>query len=308
MAIENRISLLPDCLLVEILSRLDDTKYAIRTGTLSKRWQHLWPQLSNLFFTHETGRNIPQFYSSLKRILTSQTHQVNKLKLHAYYNDRTEVSNCIFSAISRNVQEVDFRMTRHWYESLHSYVTELGYVLPAFFFTCSSFIHVRLCGGLFQQAGVISWENLKTLHIRATEIDQNMFENILSGSPLLETLELFRCRGIQWIDITTNKSVKNLRLKNCGIIHINAPYILSLAIKGHVWFKHLMLLNVSSLIKVELNYSMVMQQIHEEEEEILKGHLLSLAHAKEVIIGGSSLEVHSTFFLYLANFCACFDM
>ncbi|GJW09621.1 hypothetical protein Tco_1575448 [Tanacetum coccineum] len=31
---EDRISLLPDCLIVEILSRLGDIKYAIRTGKL----------------------------------------------------------------------------------------------------------------------------------------------------------------------------------------------------------------------------------------------------------------------------------
>ena len=68
------------------------------------------------------------------------------------------------------------------------------------------------------------------------------------------------------------------------------------------------LLNVSSLIKAELNYSLIRfhqpEDIHEEQEtneEILKEHILNLAHVKEVKIGELCLEVHSTFFIYFRN-------
>lgn len=307
---ENRISSLPDCLLIEILSRLDDTKYAIRTGTLSKIWQHLWPQLSNLFFTHFTECNMPQFYSSLERILKTHKTQVNMFKLDAFYNNLTQVSNCIRSVISCNVQEVDFDMT--YCVWAYSHLVD-GFVLPDFFFTSSSFIRVSLCGFIFERVDVISWENLRTLHIDAF-IDEYMIENILSGSPLLETLELACCEGFERIDITTNKSVKNLGFFGYGkhefkdVIQINAPYILTLAIKGLFLLKDLMLLNVSSLIKAELSYStnrcFQLVDIDEEQEmhkEMLKGHLLNLAHVKEVKIGKLCLEVHRTFIYLFMN-------
>ena len=50
---EEGISSLPDCLLIEIISRLDLTKEAIKTSTLSKRWQHLWTQVPNLILIHQ---------------------------------------------------------------------------------------------------------------------------------------------------------------------------------------------------------------------------------------------------------------
>ncbi|GJT29089.1 F-box protein-like protein [Tanacetum coccineum] len=45
---EDRISALPDCLILEILSRLPETKEAIKTSSLSKRWQYVWTSVPNL--------------------------------------------------------------------------------------------------------------------------------------------------------------------------------------------------------------------------------------------------------------------
>ncbi|GJR12661.1 F-box protein-like protein [Tanacetum coccineum] len=45
---EDRISALPDCLNLEILSRLPETKEAIKTSSLSKRWQYVWTSVPNL--------------------------------------------------------------------------------------------------------------------------------------------------------------------------------------------------------------------------------------------------------------------
>ncbi|GJX53780.1 F-box/LRR-repeat protein 25-like protein [Tanacetum coccineum] len=47
---EDRISPMLDCLILKIISHLPTTKEAVRTGTLSKRWEHLWPFVPNLIF------------------------------------------------------------------------------------------------------------------------------------------------------------------------------------------------------------------------------------------------------------------
>ncbi|GJU56002.1 F-box/LRR-repeat protein 25-like protein [Tanacetum coccineum] len=87
---EDRISLLPDCLIIEILSRLPLTKDAIRTGVLSKRWQHLWPQNPNLNFTHASADVDFPFLSgvqpkNLPHMCQCDSQQIFKLKLYYDY-------------------------------------------------------------------------------------------------------------------------------------------------------------------------------------------------------------------------------
>ncbi|GJX68768.1 F-box/LRR-repeat protein 25-like protein [Tanacetum coccineum] len=270
---EDRISSLPDCLIVEILSRLGDTKYAIRTGTLSKRWQHLWnQQVYNLIIDiPQSSYNIPQFYSSLERIL-SQSDNLKRFKLHAFYTNQTksQVNNCIRNAISHSVHEVDLHL---------------------------SFIHLTLYNCEFTQAVVVSWENLRTLRIEDAELDQLSIKNVLSGSPLLETSTMHRCYGFELLDIT-NKSVKNLVFSDLGAleinyVQINVLYILSLTIQDFLPFGKLLLLNMSSLIEVQLAYYQAyfaesMKLVDETNEEILQDLLLSLGHVKEVAISSST--------------------
>ncbi|KAL6659832.1 hypothetical protein ACP70R_002661 [Stipagrostis hirtigluma subsp. patula] len=47
---EDRISALPDALLVEVVDRLRSTAEAGRTSALSNRWRNSWPQLHELSF------------------------------------------------------------------------------------------------------------------------------------------------------------------------------------------------------------------------------------------------------------------
>nr|GFB10921.1 ribonuclease H-like domain-containing protein [Tanacetum cinerariifolium] len=61
------------------------------------------------------------------------------------------------------------------------------------------------------------WGNLNFLCIRYTILDEDSIGNILSGSPCLETLELYWCNGVRRIDVASN-SVKNLVLSDYGYI------------------------------------------------------------------------------------------
>ncbi|GKB02447.1 thiamine thiazole synthase, chloroplastic-like protein [Tanacetum coccineum] len=142
--------------------------------------------------------------------------------------------------------------------------------------------------------GAISWERLECLCLFCVTLDEDMIEKILSGCPCLESLELIDCYGYTRIDVTS-KSVKKLVFSKhysddalfekdyIDHITINAPYISSLTIKGEFVFK-LVLLDVSSLIKAELDNSIDPGMFEINHKEILRGLLESLDHVKDVII------------------------
>ncbi|GKB06045.1 F-box/LRR-repeat protein 25-like protein [Tanacetum coccineum] len=318
---EDRISSLPDCLLVEIISRLPTTKHAIRTTcTLSKRWEHVWTSLPNLVFVDNddiTDRSfatdLTDYFSFIDGTLTQchTTHvDLNMFKFNICYNSQVNVdikaqfNSWIRYAISHNVKEVDLRLWDVGSVSDFSYDDDL-------FFNNSCFIRVKVDRCVFSPPldGVISWSKLKCLCISRGKLDDNMIGKILSGSPCLETLELNECYGYKRIDITS-KSVKNLVFSEYNSeyerslsadyidsIEINAPYISSLTIKDDMALRELLLINVSSLVKVELDYSNVeyfgSSQEEDVEEDMLRGLLQSLGHVNNITLGESCSEVFS---------------
>ncbi|GJS84765.1 hypothetical protein Tco_0751306 [Tanacetum coccineum] len=108
------------------------------------------------------------------------------------------------------------------------------------------------------------------------KLDDGLIKNIISGSPLLETFFLVRCYGFRRIDITS-KSVKKLVIG--GYYDPEDQWDLADIV---------VLLNVSSLVEVELNYwkgGHYETTKKEGKEEMLKGLILSLRHVKKLQIG-----------------------
>nr|GEV57503.1 hypothetical protein [Tanacetum cinerariifolium] len=135
-------------------------------------------------------------------------------------------------------------------------------------------------------------------------LDEDMIEKILSGSPCLESLKLMNCYGYRRIDVTS-KSIKKLVFSNyyayaaslkedyIDCIKINAPYISSLTIRSTLCLRELVLLDVSSLIKVDLNYSINRGMSEITHEEIFRGLLESLDRVKDVSINDYCWELYS---------------
>ncbi|GKE01007.1 F-box protein-like protein [Tanacetum coccineum] len=214
--------------------------------------------------------------------------------MHASYTYKEDVYSCIRYAIDLNIQEFDIDV---W-----NYSECAGIDLPDFFFKSSSFIHLKLVECYFDDyIDVICWKNLRTLAITFGRFDDDLFRSIISGSPVLETLVLDSCYGFEVLDIS-NDSVKNFVI--CGYssemdtLRINAPHIESLTIKGDFDLKAILLLNISSVIQAQLDYSntkvfytMEMHEHNQMNEELFKGLILSLSHVKELKVGKSCLEV-----------------
>lgn len=122
---EDRISALPDCLIIEIMSRLPSTKDAIRTGRLSKRLIHLWTSVHNLIFLHNLKD--PPSLAFILFVMTTLSQRgqmkVKKFELCSnYYNwFESELKDCIPYAISCKAEElvITLRSSRESQYTLH---------------------------------------------------------------------------------------------------------------------------------------------------------------------------------------------
>ncbi|GKC41860.1 ribonuclease H-like domain-containing protein, partial [Tanacetum coccineum] len=93
-------------------------------------------------------------------------------------------------------------------------------------------------------------------------------------------------------DYNTRYRRDDIRADYIDTFEINAPYMLSLTIKGKMCFEKFLLLDVSSLVKADLNYrgsNLFANQLgrHREdiEEELLRGLLSSMGHVNEIALG-----------------------
>ncbi|GJZ62634.1 hypothetical protein Tco_0618771 [Tanacetum coccineum] len=224
-------------------------------------------QLPNLIFNYKDSdeHRIFEFYLSVENILIRYgLSKLNKFQLHAWYTDEGDVVSCIRYAIDLNVRELDINC-------------------------------------YFDNLDVICWKNLRSLSIAYGIFDEDLFQNILSGTLVLETLVLESCCGFELIDIT-NESVENFVI--CGgsmdidTLQINAPHIQSLTIKDDFDLNAILLLNMSSVVQAELDYcntknfyNTEMHGYHEMSPELLKGLILSLSHIKELKVCKLCLKV-----------------
>ncbi|XP_076918502.1 F-box/LRR-repeat protein 25-like [Bidens hawaiensis] len=294
---EDGISKLPDCLLVEILSRLPQTKHAVRTGTLSKRWKHIWHQVPNLIFVYadEDEEENPDFISFVDKALTQRRQlKLKKFEVTIYTSCcyissyESHIHNWVRYAVNCNVEELHLGL---WCMEIQT-----EFPVDQFVFISSCFTYLKFSGCLLNPTMAISWKNLRTLCISDyCKLDEGLIQNILSGSPVLETLVLDKCHGCTRLNITS-KSVKNLVFNEYtgrhieDIIETNAPNILSLTYKSWLMIRKLLLLNVSSLVEVDINYwHGTTDEL--EEEETLERFLLKLRHVKVLKIGRHSFKV-----------------
>ena len=179
-------------------------------------------------------------------------------------------------------------------------------------FVNSSFTHLVLKNCTLKPTSAISWNKLRSLCITLNNnTDKDLIQNILSGSPELETLGLFLSSGYSYsrIDISS-KSVKNLVVEGCLTnihssprIEIHAPNILSLTIRGSLIPREYLLQNVSSLVEAELDYeisSRLSKQVDrkEFEESTLSEFILKLHDVQKLTIGDQCLKVKLSFSVY----------
>lgn len=184
---QDRISSLSDDLIHNILSNVD-TRMAVQTSVLSKRWKLVWKTLPFLkldgygkYFYGKEAR----FSKFVDNVFTNRNHesQILKLELNAKKGIGSDsVENYVNYGITRRVRDLHVDLCHHYSLSIFSsiWLKELKLTMR----TGS--------GGVFQ-SGCWNLPVLTTLHLICTRNSYSLPMSLITCLPALETLCLDRC-------------------------------------------------------------------------------------------------------------------
>ncbi|KEH25345.1 F-box/RNI superfamily protein [Medicago truncatula] len=211
----DKLSDLPDCVLLHILSFLN-TKYAVQTCVLSKRWKNLWKCLPSL----KIG------YSNSKCLRGS------KNIFYLLFRPRYISSAC---------QVFDFKEPQNFEKFLNGCLSNRDQSIPLQVFDCvGPQIHIEsIVKTLPQNLFKLYCHTLTSLHVSVASPQRTLFPNSLNF-PALTSLSLwsfdFRVVGDGNVEpFSAFKRLKNLILRDCNVhgnrnLCISSAKLINLAI------------------------------------------------------------------------------
>ncbi|XP_062023593.1 F-box/FBD/LRR-repeat protein At1g13570-like [Rosa rugosa] len=231
----DRISSLPNEVTEKILSRLP-LKEAVRTSILSTKWRYKSEILQDLVFDDRcvSTQSHPtcSFVNIVDHVLLLHTGPIRKFKLSRRDELATRDMDRWILHLSRNpvIKEMILEI---WKGNPYS--------VPSCLFSCQDIIYLELYRCLLNhpRSTFKGFRSLKTLDLENVTIIQDVFENLIDCSPLLEILYLRNCDGF------TN-------------LKIDAPKLWFIYIKGV--FEDVNLAKTSNLAQVSIQLNVKVDQ------------------------------------------------
>ncbi|KAL3620484.1 hypothetical protein CASFOL_035396 [Castilleja foliolosa] len=292
----DRLSALPDCLIIHILSLLEVKQSAI-TCLLSKRWQFLWTQSPRLIFSEKRIRIQPQevqdFVNRVNRTLViCGRNDLDTFELEFPYKNRytPDVHVWVGFAVKSKAKQVSLLLN------------DYSYTLPQTMFQSAYLKRLTLRGCVMAPLGTIGWPLLTELSILYSELQQHVVDKILSGCPVLHCLVLNDCWGFSRLELSS-KSLYELEVSDshpeeCGgdgvyepLLQISAPYLHTLSVTLYPKERKLCLENTPSLVRATFEFL-----YWDNDEEVISNAmelLEKIRHVKVVDLGCNYMEVLS---------------
>ncbi|EYU41842.1 hypothetical protein MIMGU_mgv1a020578mg [Erythranthe guttata] len=258
----DRISQLPDDILVTIVSSFLSLKEAARTSVLSSRWINLWKHIPCLNFDAEQkrlwdeksakellGEERRKYVEWVNSVLTSHkeaTLNEYRISFDLCRSTGEPVNRWLEFAFSRRVRilELDLSPTimnwRPWSKT---------YAFPEELLT-------RTSGGasILEPASCIDFKSLKALSMRFVNVSGEAIEFFLRTCPFLEKLVVHNASELSNLEVCgSSLDLKHLELQSCHnltSIKVSAPNLTSLTLPN---VKGLLLENVPMLVEVSVS-------------------------------------------------------
>ncbi|KAL3620520.1 hypothetical protein CASFOL_035432 [Castilleja foliolosa] len=286
----DRLEMLPDYLLIHILSRLD-TKKAAMTSVLSKRWQYLWTETPRLSFEKDSTdiEDTRELVTRIHRALVHRTcSYLDCLSISFTYDKcfASDVNVWVEFAVRNRVKEFWLRLGS---------CTDFFYTIPQVMYSCCSFTVLSLEGCILAPHGTIHWKYLTELSIDGVELHEHVIQKILSSCSVLSSLYIRECYGFERLDIYSQSlhcfSTDDCEDENSGLsIEISAPYLRQLFMSR---WRVVRLPNIQSLIYAEIQFDLSLDGVTEEEMIDMMDFFEDIKHVKELKLGYRCIEVVS---------------
>ncbi|CAL5191735.1 unnamed protein product [Lathyrus oleraceus] len=214
----DRISSLPDSILCHILSFLQ-TKHAVATSILSKRWNNLWLSVPSLDLGHIRVPDHNSFLRFINFVYLFFLYRDTALPIKTFHlnfdysrHQTPLFSHCPMDTITNWINFV----VQHRVEYIHlSVETGTFPKTPLSILTCNTLVVLKLCflslGGRFSS---VLLPSLKTLHFEHIWLHKlRDFMLFLTGCPILEDIFTFDVR-VNSVESLTYDEWKSVVLSN----------------------------------------------------------------------------------------------
>ncbi|KAI3907673.1 hypothetical protein MKW98_016317 [Papaver atlanticum] len=311
---KDRISNLPDSLIEHILS-FTDTKSAVQTCVLAKRWRYIWISLPVLTF-YDTYHSIDEdfgvnptkrFIKFVDKVLSLRDNNsdIRRFDLHydVYFSTTDEIYSCmdrwIATAVSHNVQEMCICVT-----------PDRDFEIPLCLCTCKSLTKLELelsgYGDSYYYTEIIlpdhemSLPLLKSLRLILWDIsfdDEELTNRFFSSFPSLESL-VMRVHDNPFPEMNLNISLPKLKYfefdswgyeSNCEV-KLHAPSLSSFIFRSYL-STNLSLMNLSSLATADIEIRIGRSEVPEMCAQRAMGLLRGIHDVEVLTLDHNFLEV-----------------
>ncbi|KAH0929185.1 hypothetical protein HID58_014912 [Brassica napus] len=191
MSLMDRISDLPDTLLLRVLSLLPSAKDVVATMVLSKRWEFLWLSVPRLVFDDQDIVEFGKFSRFVDRyLIVNDAPEIETL--HFKLSRRYAAQDIIVWMRAANNFTVDEMIIEIDSSSCASPV-----ILPKFLYTeCTMLVTLNLNSVILADfSSPMFFPSLKTLSLLSVRYpDEEFASSLLSYCHVLESLEVEKCR------------------------------------------------------------------------------------------------------------------
>ncbi|KAK4710395.1 hypothetical protein R3W88_004908 [Solanum pinnatisectum] len=286
--LSDRISQLPDALIIQILSRLSITD-VFRTTILSKHWQYFWTSIDNLVYDNEEfsrsdSSMVHKFISLTDNVLPLLSNSsIKKCSLNFVFKHENDVSYFLVIdkwlefAVNKKVEGLCLNISY----DIDAIEHDQPYSLPEVLCSSSSILKLKCQNCRILDDCILNWTSMKSLTLEGLLIRDEHIKQIMSNCPQLESFNLFGFCGLKLIDHYHPIGDWYSFEGDC-CFEVVAPYVEHLTISGDFDYTEIELKDLSSLDHAKL--CLCSDEFDSMDEDILIDLLVSIRCANELIL------------------------